>query len=100
MITWDGDARFARAMAHGCDLRAGLLFDRLIYGWLVYDAATMERIAWGERTSMAAAQVQAEAIAEALGPGSAAKAASSPSSARRPASSASSRQVADGRRVA
>jgi hypothetical protein len=62
-FSWTGDSRFARAVGHGLDLRAGLLFDRLVWGWLVYDGTTLERVAWGEARSMLGAQVQAETCA-------------------------------------
>ena len=62
-FAWHGDGRFARALGHGYDLRAGLLFDRLAFVWIVYDAATMARLEWGEARTMAGAQVQAETIA-------------------------------------
>ena len=63
-MIWRGTELFQRALADGCDLRAGQLFDRLAFGWLVYDATTMERVGWGEARTMPAAQAAAEIAAE------------------------------------
>jgi len=59
-MIWRGTELFQRALADGCDLRAGQLFDRLAFGWLVYGATTMERVGWGEARTMPAAQAAAE----------------------------------------
>lgn len=63
---WAGDTRFCRRVtSDGFDLRVGLLRDGVTFGWLAYEASTMDRLGWGDGApTMEAARARAEQCIE------------------------------------